>query len=196
MTYQPDPIRHLLDPAVISASGPEPSFGPEMRSFLLAEHRELRERLFGSQVVEWASFGPTVPWVYRFIFRTRSLTKSQTGEIGPREEHLIAFRLMPDYLRKPNRFESLLYVGPTEPAPFHPNIDPLRGAICLELYPGEPVVEVVQSLHDLLRWRIRELREGHALNHEACRYGRANVPAPLDDRPLVPRRGRMEILPS
>jgi hypothetical protein len=58
----------------------------------------------------------------------------------------------------------------------------------VEIYPGETLLEIAENLHDLLRWRLRQLAEQDALNKEACSYGRQFVTAPIDDRPLFGRR--------
>ena len=50
---------------------------------------------------------------------------------------------------------------------FHPNISP-SGAICIEIYPGETLLEICLSLHDLFRWRICQYDERDALNSIAC----------------------------
>lgn len=194
MDYQPDPILDPVDALILAQSGPEPRFDPVQTDFLLENHQELKSRLAGSSIAHAVSLGRRLPWLYRVTLQTRSLARSRDGAIAVREGHTVAIRLTADYLRNVNRFATLAYVGPRDPAPFHPNIDPNTGAICLEVYPGEPVLEVVHSLHDLLRWRIRELREEHAFNHEACRYGRQHVMGPLDDRPLLGERRRLEIL--
>ena len=69
---------------------------------------------------------------------------------------------------------------------FHPNLKP--SAICLEIYPGEPLLEICEALHALFGWRLRQLAETDALNPEACAWGRAHLDElPLDPRPLFGR---------
>src|SRR5688572_1475950 len=138
MAYKPDPVRDPVDLFVLSQSGPEPVFDPVIRGFLEESHEIAKDRLQGSELVELVSLGQSIPWLYRLTFRTRGLGQYADGSIAPAERHTIALRLMPDYLRNVNRFATLFYVEPRDPAPFHPNIDPLRGAICLQVYPGEP----------------------------------------------------------
>ena len=58
----------------------------------------------------------------------------------------------------------------------------------MEIFSGEPLVEIVVSLHDLLRWKLRQLAEQDALNPDACSYGREMVHHPLDERALFARR--------
>ena len=80
------------------------------------------------------------------------------------------------------------------PPAFHPNIS-LEGAICVEIYAGESVVEIVESLHDLIRWRLRQYDERDALNKTACAWGRENIDDPIDDRPLFGRRLKIQLEP-
>jgi hypothetical protein len=100
------------------------------------------------------------------------------------ERHTVAVRFLPDYLRRADRFEMLSLMEPA--GAFHPN---LRGGfICLEVYPGQPLVELCESLHSLFSWRLRQLAESDALNPEACVWGRAHLDElPLDRRPLFGR---------
>jgi hypothetical protein len=184
--YQPDQIGDPADLWLLSQAGSEPQFDAVTLDFLMESHRELAERR-GGGLVEWASLGRTAPWLYRFTFKTCGLVRHEDGRIEPVERHVVALRFQPDYLRQANRFEMLRYLEPRNP--FHPNICPRTGAVCLEIYPGEPLVEIIVSLHDLLRWRLRQLAEQDALNPEACSYGREMVHHPLDERGLFPRRG-------
>ncbi|MGD9714332.1 MAG: hypothetical protein AB7V46_20060 [Thermomicrobiales bacterium] len=113
--------------------------------------------------------------------------RAGTGEIQPVESHVVAVRFLPDYLRRANRFEMLSLLEPHSPPPFHPNIHP-SGAICVEIYPCEPISEIAQSIHDLIRWRLRQYDERDALNPDACAYGREHIDKPIDDRPLFGRK--------
>ena len=82
-----------------------------------------------------------------------------------------------------------------EPArPFHPNLR--DGHICLEVYPGEPLVEICEALHSLFSWRLRQLAENDALNRDACAWGRAHLDElPVDTRPLFGRQLRITLEP-
>jgi hypothetical protein len=190
--YQPDEISDPTDLWLLSQAGSEPQFDAVTRDFLMESYRELLQRRGGGALVEWASLGRTAPWLYRFTFKTCGLVRHEDGRIDPVERHVVALRFQPDYLRRADRFEMLRYLEPA--SPFHPNICPRTGAVCVEIYPGESLVEIVVSLHDLLRWRLRQLAEQDALNPEACSYGREMVRHPLDERGLFPRRGgRIEL---
>jgi hypothetical protein len=49
-------------------------------------------------------------------------------------------------------------------------------------------VELCESLHALIGWRLRQLAENDALNRVACAWGRAHLDElPLDRRPLFGR---------
>jgi hypothetical protein len=184
--YQPDEIREPADLFLLAQAGPEPQFDAVTLDFLLASHSDLDERRGTGDLLDWACLGRTAPWLYRLTFRTCGLVRSDEGQIEPVERHVIALRFQPDYLRRADRFEMLRYLEPR--GPFHPNICPRTGAICVEIYPGEPLMEILQSLHDLLRWRLRQLAEHDALNPDACSYGRQAVHHALDERSLFPRR--------
>jgi hypothetical protein len=170
-------------------SGPQPEFDNVMKDFLRQSHDELRQRCVAGSLIEFANLGGDVPWLYRLTFRTRGLGRDgEAGEVQDVDHHTIALRFLPDYLRRARQFEMLQYVAPLSPAPFHPNICPHTGAICLEVYPGESCLQIVETLHDLLRWRIRQLAEQDALNKAACTYGRSFIAHPIDDRPLFGKR--------
>jgi hypothetical protein len=183
--YHPDNMRDPVDLAIAAQSGPEPRFDTVMNDFLLESRDELKRRCSPDSLVEVVSLGREAPWLYRLTFRTLGLGRdSETDEVYQVNRHTIALRFLPDYLRRARQFEMLQYVEPRQPAPFHPNICPNTGAICLEVYPGETALQIVESLHDLLRWRIRQLAEQDALNKAACSYGRAFVTQAIDERPL------------
>ena len=106
---------------------------------------------------------------------------------------MIALRFLGDYLRRADRFEMLHLIEPRDPPPFHPNLH--AGRICVEVYPREPLSDIAQSLHDLLRWRLRQYDERDALNPLACAWGRENVDRPIDDRPLFGHRLDIQLEP-
>jgi hypothetical protein len=182
--YHPDSPDDQLDFVLLSQAGSEPSFDSVVADFLHAGHAELLSRCSDDSLVRPRSFGFDVPWLYRLDFRTRGLGKGADGLVVNVDHHAVVLRFTPDCLRHTDHFQMVQYAAPREPAPYHPNICPRTGAICLQIFPGETVVEVVSSLHDLLRWRIRNVREDNALNRDACGYGRTFVDKPLDDRPL------------
>jgi hypothetical protein len=195
LVYQPDECQSPVDVLLVAHSVPEPEFDAVTRDFLLHSYRDCMARLAkGESLVEVVSLARRAPWLFRLSFRTRGLARDAAGDVRPWDEHTIALRFLPDYLRRAQQFEMLHYVGPREPAPFHPNICPATGAVCLEIYPGEELLEIVYSLHDLLRWRLRQFAETDALNRDACSYGRNLVTEPTDDRPLLGRRFRLEFL--
>ncbi len=194
MSYRPDDVREPADLFLLAQAGPEPTFDAVTSDFLMESYRDLKQKATAGSLIEAASLAPTVPWLYRLSFRTRGLVRALDGEVQPIDRHVIALRFLPDYLRRADRFEMLRYLEPG--SPYHPNVCPHTGAICVEVYPGEPLLEIVHSLHDLLRWRLRQLAEQDALNRDACGYGRDMINGPLDDRPLFPRRvDRLELEP-
>jgi hypothetical protein len=173
-----------LDLVLFAQAAGEPAFDSVVSDFLHDGHAELINHCREDSLVRVRSFGFEVPWLYRLDYRTRGLVKGADGRIVTADHHSIILRFLPDCLRHTDHFQMIQYAAPCEPPPFHPNICPRTGAICLQIFAGETVSDVVASLHDLLRWRIRQLREEDSLNGEACVYGRTFVDKPLDDRPL------------
>lgn len=173
-----------IDALIRDAVGPEPIFDPVAREFLVNNAAELRGRSGFSSLLEAVDLGTSVPWLWRLTFATRGLGRDEHGGIVPVHQHTVVVRLAPDYLRRADRFEVLTLLEPARP--FHPN---LKGRhVCLEVYPGEPLVEICEALHALFSWRLRQLSEPDALDPEACVWGRAHLDElPLDDRPLFGR---------
>jgi hypothetical protein len=170
---------------IATHSGPDPPFDPVLKDFLFRGYDELQERTTQASLLDIASLGRECPWLYRLTFRTRGLIRDDAGRVQTTEHHVVALRFLPDYLRFANQFAMLRLVTPSRRA-FHPNV--FAGRICVEVYPGEPPLQICESLHDLIRWRLREYREQDALNSMACAWGRENVKEPIDDRSLFGRR--------
>ena len=125
-----------------------------------------------------------MPWLYRLSFATCGLIR-RDGQFRECNQHVVAVRFLPDYLRRADRFEMLLLIEPRDA--FHPNLR--APGICVQVYPGESLIEICESLHALFSWRLRNLREDDALNPTACGWGRVNSDRlPLDDRPLFGRK--------
>lgn len=195
-TYQSDDISSPADLFLLGEIQNEPPFDPVMNDWLFQNWRELHERTLRGGLLEFASLGRKSPWLYRLTFGTRGLVRrGPDAEPEPIERHDIALRFLPDYLRHAKRFQMLGLIGP--PNAFHPNIafhtaSAGHRAICLQIYPGEGLVEICESIHELIRWRLRNLDERDALNPEACAWGRENIKGPIDDRPLFGRRLEIE----
>ena len=172
-----------VDELITGMAGPAPVFDRVTREFLRNNRDELFDRLAPDALVSVSELGGSVPWLFGLTFATRGLVH-RDGEIRDYGQHKIAIRFLPDYLRRADRSEMLLLIEPRDA--FHPNLR--APAICLQVYPGEPLIEICESIHSLLSWRLRNLREDDALNSAACAWGRANLDRlPLDDRPLFGR---------
>ena len=188
--YQCDQPADGLDAMVLAGSGAEPKFDSVMRTLLLENYHELKRRVRpedgqqNNSLLQFASLGQTVPWLFRLSFSTLGHVQTQTGDIEIIDRHVVALRFLPDYLRKADRFAMMSLIEPANI--FHPNIN--GGAICVQIHPGQPLVEICQSLHDLFRWRLRQYDERDALNPAACAWGRENIDKPIDDRPLFGKR--------
>jgi hypothetical protein len=182
-----------LDDQIRRMAGPEPHFDPVMHDFLHNIADELRQRLRPGCLLDAADLGATVPWLWRLTFATRGLARDESGALRSVDRHTVAVRFLPDYLRRVDRFDMLSLMEPA--GAFHPNLRP--PLICLEVYPGEPLVEICESLHALFSWRLRQLSETDALNPDACVWGRAHLDElPLDTRPLLGRRLAITLEPA
>ena len=179
--YVPDNLAIPTDAMILAGSGPEPVFDPVMRDFLKASYFELKNRSARGGLLEFASLGRKHPWLFRLTFRTRGFLRV-ADKITTTEWHVVALRFPQDYLKHADQFAMLRLLEPGRSA-FHPNISP-EGAICIEIYPGESLVEICQSLHSLFCWRLRQYDERDALNPAACEWGRDNINEAIDDRPL------------
>jgi hypothetical protein len=175
----------MMDHLIREGAGPEPEFDAVTRDFLANVADELRQRLRPGGILEAVDLGTTVPWLWRLTFSTRGLGRDARGAVVPVDRHTVAVRFFPDYLRHANRYLMLTLIEPDRP--FHPNLRDRH--LCLEVYPGEPLVELCESLHALFSWRLRQLSEADALDAEACAWGRAHLDElPLDPRPLFGRQ--------
>jgi hypothetical protein len=183
----------LIDLKIRALAGPEPVFDLVATDFLMNIRSELHERLRPGSLLTARDLGDKVPWLWRLDFATRGLVQQLDGSLRPHDQHIVAVRFLPDYLRRANRFEMLTLLEPENA--FHPNLR--DGHVCLEIYPGEPLVEICESLHTLFSWRLRQLNETDALNPEACVWGRAHLDElPLDQRPLFGRTLAITLEPT
>ncbi len=172
----------MIDRQIRHMAGAEPHFDEVMAAFLENSRGEFVARVPPGGILEYADLGEHVPWLWRLTFHTHGLVKEAEGVIRPSSHHVVAVRFLPDYLRHVDRFATLALLEPTNA--FHPNLMP--PGICLEVYPGETLLELAESLHNLFSWRLRQLAENDALNREACMWGRAHLKElPLDPRPLL-----------
>ena len=177
-----------IDAMIARGSGAEPNFDAVTQTNLRENEAELMQRCEeNSSLLDFASLGQNTPWLYRLTFHTKGFVRDGDGDVEISDRHTVALRFLPDYLRKADRFAMLSLIEPINA--FHPNIK--GGAICVEIYAGEPLVEICQSLHDLFRWRLRQYDERDALNAAACAWGRQNIQDPVDDRPLFGKRMKL-----
>lgn len=180
------------DALIRREAGPEPVFDPVMAAFLRHGADELAARQRPGSLLEAVPLGDSLPWLWRLTFATRGLELGPSDQPRPVDRHTVAVRFRPDYLRRADRFDILRLMTPTRA--FHPNLR--DGFICLEVWPGQPLVEICESLHALFSWRLRQLAETDALNPAACEWGRAHLDElPLDDRPLFGRALRIQLDP-
>lgn len=187
-------LLQALDFEIRMASGPKPRFDSVLDSFLRQAWSDLTASCAQpGSLLSATCLGDDPPWLFRLEYRTRGYVRASIDvPVEATEWHVFALRFLPDYLRRANRFEMLHLVQPHNPPPWHPNLCSITGAVCVEIYPGESLVEICRSLHDLLRWRLRQLDERDALNKPACAWGRLNVSGPIDDRPLFGRRLKIQ----
>lgn len=174
-----------MDQMIVALSGPEPVFDEVTHAFLCNSRDEFLQRCEQrGGLVEGVCLGRDAPWLWKLTFKTRGLVRTGTEDPLTVERHVVACRFLPDYLRRADRFEMLALVEPR--SAFHPNLAP--PGICVQVRPGETLVEICESLHALFSWRLRQFQEHDALNKAACAWGRANVERlPIDRRPLFGR---------
>jgi hypothetical protein len=181
-----------LDFLIPAQAGPPPVFDPVLRDFLCNSRDELLTRCRPGRLLECADLGGEVPWLWQLTFHTRGLALGPGAEVHEIDRHTVALRFLPDYLRRADRFQMLALLEPQRA--FHPNLAP--PAICVQIVPGEPLVEICESLHALFAWRLRQLDEHDALNPRACAWGRAHLDRlPIDPRPLFGRRLALTLEP-
>lgn len=171
-----------IDLLIQAGAGPEPVFDPVMQAFLSNSRDELLSRCRPDSLLEFACLGRQSPWLWRLTFRTRGLAMAAESDAPVvADRHVFALRILPDYLRRADRFEMLRLISPE--SAFHPNLAP--PGVCVQITPGESLVEICHSLHALIGWRLRQLNESDALNPKACVWGRSNLAKlPIDSRPL------------
>ncbi len=168
------------DLSIMQSAGPEPVFDEVTHAFLCNSRDELLQRSRAGGLLEATDLGTNAPWLWKLVFKTRGLVR-EGGEPFAVERHIVAVRFLPDYLRRADRFEMLALIQPR--SAFHPNLAP--PGICVQVRPGETLVEICESLHALLSWKLRQLAENDALNPAACAWGRAHLDElPIDRRPL------------
>ena len=181
------------DQLIKELAGPEPPFDTVTRDFLVASLDELGQRCSGAgSLIEFQNLGEHVPWLYRLTLATAGFACEPGGMPVRVSRHVFVVRFMSDCLRRTDPAEMIHLLAPRIPPPFHPNIHS-SGQCCIEIYPGETLTEIATSLHNLVRWRLRQFDERDALNPAACAWGRENVHEPIDDRPLFGRRLKIEL---
>lgn len=185
-TYRSDFPKDAVDAMILAGSGLEPTFDAVTQDFLRENYLGLNRACERGGLLEFASLGVVNPWLYRLTFRTLGLVRDDQGDVVSIDRHVVALRFPADYLRNADRFAMLRLIEPVDGL-FHPNIS-ASGAVCIEIYSGETLVEICHSLHDLFRWRLRQYDERDALNSAACAWGRENIDQPVDDRPLFGQR--------
>jgi hypothetical protein len=125
--------------------------------------------------------GP-VPAHFLAEFRCRGLVRDSAGHIVEHDCFVVGIWFPPDYLRRTVHVSHVLtYLGPAE-RPWHANINP--PFICMNLWAGMGLTQILHALFDLLTWNSHACHD--ALNAEAAQWAR-NQPQsrfPVDRRPL------------
>lgn len=139
---------------------------------------------------------PGLPHVTFAEFNCLGLAQNQAGSIVQHDRWGVEICFPDDYLRsRPHAGQVLRFLG-AGGAPglraFHPNLrEPF---VCMEIRPGMSLVEILQSMHELLTWRLFGTHD-EGLNHAAAQWSRAQDPArfPVDHRPLRRRAAQLRI---
>jgi len=176
------------------ASGNEKSGGESMdhvmNTFLRQQYEEGMGLAEKSDLFQLIACGEFPPERYLARFFCKGLVR-RGSEIEEWNDFAVGIWMPSDYLKKPNPFEVVSWVGPN--IVFHPNVGrgPFRDAgqlaICVGAIPGgTPLVDLLYQCFEIITYANVTMSETDALNFEACRWARQNKHRfPIDTRPLT-----------
>jgi hypothetical protein len=147
------------------------------------------------------------PTIYLILFEDVAyLSATPTGIVEMTTGSLpVEVRFPPDYLRSTDPTLYLKLVTLLDPLSFalphadffHPNHDPITGAICLgaDFRPGTPLPALIWHIYDIITYANFSVDERNALNPAAGRYWRDH-PDELSELPIKPlRRRKLRAMP-
>ncbi len=127
-------------------------------------------------------------------FRCPCLAKASGAALREIDVVEIGIRFTTQHLRVFDTVRALQVLAPRDL--FHPNI--IGPVMCVgHLAPGATLEEMVLQVYEVLTYQRVTMNETDALNHEACRWARANQGRfPLSSLPLKRRRVRFDECPA
>jgi hypothetical protein len=155
-----------------------------LESFLRHQQTEATALARASDVLELVPIGPVPARRYLARFHCRGLAW-RDGQAVAVELHEVGIQFPPDYLRRISVPEVLTWLSPLDA--FAPNIR--FPFICVgSIAPATPLVQLLESCHQIITWNKLTLLEEESLQSAACAWARSH-PAdfPIDTRPLLRR---------
>jgi hypothetical protein len=151
------------------------------KRFFERQHSEGLTLAAASDRLELAALGAQPAQVYLARFRCTGLVRIDR-QIVEHDDFVVGIRLPDSYLRRFDTAQVLTWCEPL--SIWHPNIRPPY--VCVgRMEPGTPLVDLLYQLYEIITYHNVEMREPHALNHDACVWARHNVDRfPVDRRPL------------
>ncbi len=122
---------------------------PRLRR-LAADYEAIRSEYSGHPHVTVHPLGPLPPEAYRVEFALRGLVL-QGAQPTPADRHAVEIRLPLGYPREPP------LVVPLTPI-FHPNVAPDHYCVADYWSAGEPLVDVIAKIGDMIQWKIYNVR--------------------------------------
>jgi hypothetical protein len=151
-------------------------------SWLKRQHQEAMDLASNSDILRLRPLGGSAPQLYIATYLANGLVKAPNGAILVANRFDVGIALHDGYLRHVEPAQVLSYLGPHQ-NPWHPNIRP--PFMCLTLYPGTPLVDILFACYELLTFRLYYTGD-EGLNHAASQWARHQDPSrfPTDPRPL------------
>ena len=141
------------------------------------------------------------PTLYLLVFEPMEYLRDTTSGVVEVAKGVlpVEVRFPLDYLRSTDPVLYLKIATLVDPVTFalphpdffHPNHDPLTGALCLgaNFRPGTPLNALIWHLYDILTYANFSVHEHNALNPAACRYWREH-PEEVSRLRITPLRRR------
>ena len=163
-------------------------------AFLQKQFDEGRELARNSDILELTPLAGDPPRHYVAEFNCKGLVQDKAGQIVEFDQFVVGIWLPEDYLRRVHVGMVLSYLGPS-PRPWHPNLSP--PAICLEIRPGTPLVDLLYGCYELWTWHL--YNPGHdGFAPAAAQWARQQDSSrfPVDRRPLKRRTLKFDVTHS
>jgi hypothetical protein len=155
--------------------------------------KQLQEGTSLAQSSDIVRIFPLTPQHFAVQLRCRGLVRAGGAGVASADCFEVGIFFPVDYLRIARPFEVVTWFGP--PNVFHPNISDKAPLICIgRLFPGTPLVDIIDQVFRIVTYQKVTMREDDALNRDACAWARRNQDRfPIDSRPLKRRDLHLEI---